>query len=396
VPNSPAEIYGLRLLTAHEILNTEFGKLGYFKIPTDQQINDLAPQAEFGIVVGYEASSPSNLKVYVPTRRQVVVRSHGRDASLTELMTTELTTICEDNASEADFVWMDDNEHVESCIKDLGSFNLSVKEAYKTLDKDAVDASILSELENMKRYDVWEYTKIEDLNSSARKSILPCKLFLKEKLDAGGNFVKLKSRLVAGGHRQRDESFDQTHSPTVDISSVFMSLGLCTYLENAYFGTADIPAAYLNSPLKETLYMRLPSSITPLIVLENPGTAPLVNTDGTLIVRLKKSMYGLKQAAYDWFIQFSETIKSQCHYLQSSVLVKSSMQKLVSISSTEAEMIALVAAVQRVLPLRDLLLELGIEFDCFVKIYEVNQSCIANFWPTETFSSEVFFHQGAY
>ena len=86
-----------------------------------------------------------------------------------------------------------------------------------------------------------------------RKSILPCKLFLKEKIDAGGNFIKLKSRLVAGGHRQSDESFNQTHSPTVDISTVFMSLGLCTYLENAYFATADIPAAYLNSPLKETV-----------------------------------------------------------------------------------------------------------------------------------------------
>ena len=59
------------------------------------------------------------------------------------------------------------------------------------------------------------------------------------------------------------------------------------------------------------------------------------------------------------------------------VLVKSSMQKLVSTSSTEAEMIALVAAVQRVLPLRTLLLELGIEFDCCVKIYEDNKSCIA-------------------
>jgi hypothetical protein len=36
----------------------------------------------------------------------------------------------------------------------------------------------------------------------------------------------------------------------------------------------------------------------------------LENPDGTMIVRLKKSMYGLKQAAYDWFMQFSETIKS--------------------------------------------------------------------------------------
>ena len=159
-PNSPAEIYGLRLLTAKEMIATAFGKLGYFKIPTDQQTNDLAPQAEFGIVVGYEASSPSNLKVYVPSRRQVVIRSHGRDALLTDSILTQLTTICNDNSSEDDFVWMDDSEHVESCIQDLGSFNISVKEAYKTLDKAAVDASILSELENMKRYDVWEYVKL--------------------------------------------------------------------------------------------------------------------------------------------------------------------------------------------------------------------------------------------
>jgi hypothetical protein len=59
---------------------------------------------------------------------------------------------------------MDDSEHVESCIQVLGSFNISVKEAYKTLDKAAVDASILSKLENMKRCDVWEHVKIEDLN----------------------------------------------------------------------------------------------------------------------------------------------------------------------------------------------------------------------------------------
>ena len=58
-------------------------------------------------------------------------------------------------------------------------------------------------------------------------------------------------------------------------------------LENAYFATADIPAAYLNSPLKETVYMKLPNSITPLVVLESPTTAPLVNPDGTMIVRLK-------------------------------------------------------------------------------------------------------------
>ena len=116
-----------------------------------------------------------------------------------------------------------------------------------------------------------------------RKSILPCKLFLKEKLDAGGNFIKLKSRLVAGGHRQSDESFYQTHSLTVDISSVFMSLGLFMYLEKCvlcycrYSCCISQQSAEGNSQYE----------VTELVVLESPTTAPLVNPDGTMIVRLK-------------------------------------------------------------------------------------------------------------
>ena len=104
-PNSPAEIYGLRLLTAKEMIETAFGKLGYFKIPTDQQTTISRRKLN---LVSYEASSPSNLKVYVPSRRQVVIRSHGGDALLTDSILTQLTTICNDTIllRMTSFGWM--------------------------------------------------------------------------------------------------------------------------------------------------------------------------------------------------------------------------------------------------------------------------------------------------
>ena len=47
--------------------------------------------------------------------------------------------------------------------------------------------------------------------------------FVRDKIDAEGNLLKIKARLVAGGHMQDKSiySSDQISSPTVSTSSVF-------------------------------------------------------------------------------------------------------------------------------------------------------------------------------
>ena len=72
---------------------------------------------------------------------------------------------------------------------------------------------------------------------------LPSKAFLKAKFDAEGKFTKCKLCLVAGGHRQKEDSYGRTSSPTIDISSVFTLLSLVKLLK-AKVSTVDIPAAY--------------------------------------------------------------------------------------------------------------------------------------------------------
>ena len=81
--------------------------------------------------------------------------------------------------------------------------NLTLAQALSVFkDKDVAD-SIMKEITNMREHGVMEYIKTEEFRkiNPQGKSLIPSKIFLKGKHDAHGRFTKLKSRLVAEGHR---------------------------------------------------------------------------------------------------------------------------------------------------------------------------------------------------
>jgi len=106
-----------------------------------------------------------------------------------------------------------------------------------------------------------------------------------------------KSRLVAGGHRQHEATFSTTSSPTVDISSVFLSLGLSTYLPKCTIHNTDIPAAYLHCFLKDNIFMRLPKSLAGILVKYNVHLKEYLANNGSIVVKLLRSLYRLKQSS---------------------------------------------------------------------------------------------------
>lgn len=144
-------------------------------------------------------------------------------------------------------------------------------------------------------------------------------MFLKQKFDATGKYLKLKARLVAGGHRQREDTYTNTSSPTVDISSVFLALGLSTYLDNCSIFNADVPAAYLNCDLNEFITMKIPKSVADIIIKEYPEVSKFQMEDGSLIVKLLKSLYGLKQSSAEWYYSISKNLVEKAGYTISSV-----------------------------------------------------------------------------
>ena len=55
--------------------------------------------------------------------------------------------------------------------------------------------------------------------SYVKESIITSSMFLKDKYTADGKFDKLKSRLVAGGHLQDRNIYDNGSSPTVSTTN---------------------------------------------------------------------------------------------------------------------------------------------------------------------------------
>jgi len=331
-PRTPGEIYGIVPLSMDEVMKTEFGTAGIFKVPSNQRTDDLSPQGEQGIVVGYEPAHPSNLKIFVPERGCIVIRNQHQIIPVPSEFISALVDSVEDSTNDEEFLWNSDMELLEISSGDDGDdfaggpdshemnsvLNLSIQEAYSRLDSRLVDEAIAAEITNMISYKVWEPLHLSQVDASVLQQAIPSKLFLKEKFDASGNFLKLKARLVAGGHRQLSDSFSEVASPTTDLTSVFVALNMCSYFEGCKFYTGDIPAAYLNSKLKQTIYMTLPTSLTTILVQMHPSLSNCVR-QGRITVKLLKSIYGLKQAALDWHNEINSTLTRICGLRQSSI-----------------------------------------------------------------------------
>jgi hypothetical protein len=118
-----------------------------------------------------------------------------------------------------------------------------------------------------------------------KSKIIPSKLIFDIKHSPLGVLDKYKSRLTAGGHRQSVFTYHDTFADTVAGRSLnlLIAVGLSRQM---HFASLDVKTAFLYSDLHEEIYMRRP-----------PG---LTDKHMPALVRLRKCIYGLKQAANAW------------------------------------------------------------------------------------------------
>src|SRR5712675_3043182 len=108
------------------------------------------------------------------------------------------------------------------------------------------------------------------------------------KLKADGRY---RTRLVAKGFTQIPGiDYDETFSPVTRFELLRLVLALAA-LEDWEIQQMDVKSAFLNGVLDEEIYMEQP------IGFITPGTE-------TKVCRLKRAIYGLKQASRTWNIQF--------------------------------------------------------------------------------------------
>jgi hypothetical protein len=103
----------------------------------------------------------------------------------------------------------------------------------------------------------------------------------KLKMDEIGAIIKRKTRLVARGFLQREEiNFDDAFAPVARMESVRLLLALVAQ-EGWRVHHMDIKSAFLNSDLKDEVYVHQP-----------PGFA-IPDKEGKVLC-LRKALYGLR------------------------------------------------------------------------------------------------------
>ena len=132
-----------------------------------------------------------------------------------------------------------------------------------------------------------------------RANIIGSKWVLKAKKDAAGNIVCYKACLVAQGFSQiGGVDYDDTYAPVAKLASTHTVIAMANRL-GFEMHQIDIKGAYLNGELQdnEVLYMQHP------LGYKSPDA-------GTCVLRLVKTLYGLKQSGCCWYQKLSSIFKS--------------------------------------------------------------------------------------
>ncbi|KAE8542525.1 hypothetical protein D1P53_001305 [Cryptococcus gattii VGV] len=174
----------------------------------------------------------------------------------------------------------------------VGEDPKTAKEALVAADWIDWQRAMDEELKVIKDKDVWEET-----NLPKGKKAIGVKWVFKKKLNGDGQVNRYKARLVAQGFTQRPGvDFELTFAPTSRLSTLRLVL-IITAKEDLDIAQADVKSAYLNGQLDEEIFMRYPQAVKP--------------KEGCNVLRLKASLYGLKQSGRVWWIQLKEAMIAQ-------------------------------------------------------------------------------------
>ncbi|CAA7014470.1 unnamed protein product [Microthlaspi erraticum] len=117
------------------------------------------------------------------------------------------------------------------------------------------------------------------------------------KRDSKGAIDRYKARLVAKGFTQKDGiDYKETFSPVSKKDSLRIVLALVAQYD-LELHQMDVETAFLNGDLEEEVYMDQPEGF-------------VVAGKEHMVCKLRKSIYGLKQASRQWYLKFNDTITS--------------------------------------------------------------------------------------
>jgi hypothetical protein len=124
---------------------------------------------------------------------------------------------------------------------------------------------------------------------------VPMKWVFKIKRNADGSVERFKARLVAKGFLQKQGiDFEEVYAPVSKQTTVRALLAVCA-AKDLELEQLDVKTAFLNGHLEEEIYMQQAQGY------EEGGP--------TVVCKLKKAIYGLRQAPRAWYLRLKEEME---------------------------------------------------------------------------------------
>ena len=149
------------------------------------------------------------------------------------------------------------------------------------------------EIDGCERQRTWEV--VPRITLPAGSNVIRVKWVYKIKTDETGAIAKYKARITPKGFMQKHGvDYFEVFANTGKYKTLRLLLSIAAWLDLDLF-QLDVPQAFTQAPLDETVYMEMPPGF------EQEG----------MVCRLLKSLYGLKQSPRNWYLLCSAFIRDE-------------------------------------------------------------------------------------
>ncbi|CAL1680763.1 unnamed protein product [Lasius platythorax] len=190
-----------------------------------------------------------------------------------------------------------------------------MKKAMSSPNADEWWTAMVDELKSIIKNDTWDL-----IERPQDCTIIGSRMVLRNKTNSDGSIQRRKARLVAQGFSQKPGiHFNETFAPVARSGSIRLMASLAARYDMKIF-QLDVATAYLNGFLEEDVLMeplkelkRLLKTIINFEKIDNiRRKAEKMLSEvaaGDKVCKLKKALYGLRQAGRSWYLTFDKVLK---------------------------------------------------------------------------------------